>query len=277
MSARVYLLTEGVHDVFFLGKILTESLQLRRVQEAKKLDEEWSHIVPKAFPHEGSLRPSVPCPTFYKSTRASVAIVNADGIDRLGKRLRAHHEVLVNHGVHLDAVGVVLDADFDQARQKTPEQRVAELADVFTSLNLPRPSTAEIVAGTPRTGIFVMPGGGAQGTLEDIMLECASVVYPTLGCRAVRFVDGLDRSASDFLVKELEEIRKPSGRHKAVLAAMSAVLKPGKPIQASIEDHRWIEPRTLTLPRVAAVLRFLQQLLGDAPPSAVETTSAGAL
>jgi hypothetical protein len=171
MSVRVYLLTEGVHDVFFLGKILTESFQLKRVLDAKKLDVEWNHIVPHTFPHEGSLRPSVPAPTFYKSASASVAIVNADGLDRLGKRLRAHHGVLANHGIQLDAIGVVLDADFDQTRQKTPEQRFVELADVLASLDLPRPSSAEVVAGTPRTGIFVMPGGGANGTLEDILLD----------------------------------------------------------------------------------------------------------
>ncbi len=182
-----------------------------------------------------------------------------------------HHETLARNGVSLDAVGVVLDADFEHARQKSPGQRVAEMAGVLAGLGLSAPRESEAVTGTPRTGIFVLPGAGALGTLEDVLLECAALVYPTLGCRAVRFIDGLDRGASDFVKKDLEEITKPSGRHKAVLAAMSAVLKPGKPIQASLEDHRWIEPRTLALPRVAAVLRFLQQLLGV--PS---TSAAGA-
>jgi hypothetical protein len=265
VSARVYLLTEGVHDVFFLGKILTAALRLKRVEHADKLDPEWMHIVPKTFPHEGSLRPTVPAPTFYKSTAASVAIVNADGIDRLGRRLRAHHETLTRNGVSLDALGVVLDADFNHAKQKDPARRFAEMADVFAGLGLPRPAAVAAVAGTPRTGVFILPGGGALGTLEDVLLECAAVVYPTLGCRAVRFIDGLDRTAPDFVAKDLDEIGAPSGRHKAVIAAMGAVLKPGKPTQASIEDHRWIEPRTLALPRVAAIVSFLRRLVEAEP------------
>lgn len=268
MSARVYLLTEGVHDVFFLGKILRESFAFKKVEDARKLDPEWDEtILPKKFPHENSLRPSVPAPTFYKNDGASVAIVNADGITRLASRLRAHHEKLTDKGVGLDAIGVVLDADYQQAKQKTPADRFDEMADVLAGLRLPRPAAPETVSGTPRTGIYILPGGGALGTLEDVLLDCAATVYPTLGCRAVRFIDGLDRTASDFVRRDLEDIGAPSGRHKAVLAAMAAVLKPGRPIQASIEDHRWIEPRTLALPRVAAVAEFLRQLIGAPPAS----------
>jgi hypothetical protein len=267
MRARVYLLTEGVHDVYFLAKVLAESFAFKKVEDDRELDPEWeTTILPKQFPYNHSLRPSVPAPSFYKSDRASVAIVNAEGIERLGDRLKTHHGQLMDKGVGLDAVGVVLDADFKLAKQKTPAQRFAEMADVLASLDFPRPAAPDAVAGTPRTGIYVLPGGGELGTLEDILLECAAAVYPTLGCRAVRFIDGLDREAPDFKPKELKEaFGSPSGRHKAVLAAMTAVLKPGKPTQASIEDHRWIEPRTLALPRVAAVAQFLKQLI-ETPP-----------
>lgn len=274
MSARVYLLTEGVHDVTFLGKILKESLAFKRVEDARKLDPEWGDtILPRQYPHENSLRPSVPAPTFYKSAHASVAIVNAEGIDKLAKRLRTHHKMLTDRGVGLDAVGVVLDADLMRTKQqKAPTQRFAEMADVLKEIGFPRPISPEaVVAGTPRTGIYILPGGDALGTLEDVLLECAAVVYPTLSCRAVRFIDDLDRSASEFVPKDLEEIGALSGRNKAVLAAMGAVLKPGKATQVSIEDHRFIEPRTLAMPRVAAIQKFLQELIGAQAPSTAGT------
>jgi hypothetical protein len=264
MNARVYLLTEGVHDVYFLYKILRTSFGFSKVETLSELDEEWRLLLP-TFPHEGSLRASVPAPTFCRGGDTWVAMVNADGIERLEKRLKRDHKLLAEKGFGLDAVGVVLDADFEHAKQKKPEERFAQIADAIARLGLPRPQRVEEVSGTPRTGVFVLPGAGALGTLEDLLLECAAVVYPTLGCRAVRFVDGLDHGASDFKRRDLEEIGKPTGRNKAVLAAMGAVLKPGKPIQASLEDHRWIEPRTLALPRVAAVLRFLAELTGAAP------------
>jgi len=266
MSARVYVITEGVHDVYFLGKILTKTLAFKKVDKESALDEAWRPILP-AWPYDGSLRPSVPAPTFYFNTNASVALVSADGIDKIKLRLKKHHLQLTDRGFTFDAIGVVLDADYKHAKQKDPVQRFSETAEVLANIGLPRPTEPERVSGEPRTGIYVLPGGGELGTLEDVLLDCAATVYPTLGCHAVRFIDGLDRQTLDLKGQELEEIGAPSGRHKAVLATMTAVLKPGKPIQASIEDHRWIEPRTLALPRVAAVARFLQELIGAPLPS----------
>ncbi len=272
MSAHVYLITEGVHDVFFLGKIFRKAFALDKLEEHSKLDEIWNHILP-SWPYKNSLRPSVPAPTFYGNASFSVALVNADGIDNIKTRLHNHSSVFTREGVILDAVGVVLDADFEHAKQMTPAQRFDQMSDVLTSCNLPCPSALEVVGGTPRTGIYILPGGGAHGTLEDILLECAAIVYPTLGCRAVRFIDGLDLDAPEFTSRDLKDLRGLSGRNKAVLGAMGAVLKPGKPIQASIEDHHWIEPRTLALPRVAAIVQFLGELLG-APPGGVTAQGA---
>ncbi len=263
MSAFVYLLTEGVHDVAFLGKLLEARLGFTRISEERELESAWKSILPRQWPHNGSLRPSVPAPGFYRhaGSGTSMAIVNAQGISELARRFDAHRNVLDKDGVKLDAVGIVLDAD----AQETPAQRFAEMAEALSGAGLPRPSSPEFVGGSPRTGVFILPGGGAQGTLEDLLLECAQGVYPTLHAHSVQFVDGLNRGAADFGANELRDLKKPAGRHKAVVAAMGAILKPGKPIQATIEDHRWISPGTLALPRIAALLKFLSDLTGVQP------------
>lgn len=46
---------------------------------------------------------------------------------------------------------------------------------------------------------------------------------------------------------------------------MTAFLKPGKAIQASIEDHRWVGIETLALTRMTAIQQFLLSLIDDAP------------
>lgn len=271
MSAHVYLLTEGVHDVAFLGKLLEKSLGFERVFKESDLDRVWDRILPKKWPHDGSLRPSVPAPSFYRhlASGTSVAAVNAQGISELAKRLERHRSALALDGVTLDAVGVVLDAD----SQEPPKQRFTRMADALTGSGFPRPLAVEVVVGTPRTGVFILPGGGVPGTLEDLLLECAAVVYPVLRFHSEQFVDGLDRTAPDFTVDDLKEFGTPAGRHKAVIAAMGAILKPGRPIQATIEDHRWIALSTLKLPRITALLKFLSDLTG-VQPSAKGPTSA---
>lgn len=260
MSSRVYIITEGVHDVAFLGKLLTmSSLQMEQVKKIDELESGWIRILP-SWPYKGSLQPSVPAPIFYQSASKdiSIAVVNAEGINNMSQKLARHLKVLDQDGIRPDAVGAVLDADSGEL----PQRRFDRMAEVLANADLPRPAEMEVVAGTPRTGVFILPGGGERGTLEDLLLECAATVYPTLGCRAVRFIDGLERSADEFMSGELGELAKPAGRHKSVVAAMGAVLKPGKPIRATLEDHRWIEPRTLALPRIQAVLQFLTGLVG---------------
>lgn len=269
MSSLTYLITEGVHDVAFLGKILDVKLQLKRVLKEDALDPRWTRLLPKAWPHKGSLRPAVPAPSFFQSALpgTSVAIVNAEGIDAISTRLRAHSEALALDGIAPDAVGAVLDAD----SSALPATRFERMARAFESMGLPRPETMEAVSGAPRVGVFILPGGGAPGTLEDILLECAAVTYPTLSDRAAGFIDGFDRTTPELTDKEISELKKPAGRNKAVVAAMSSILKPCKPIQATLEDHRWIEPRTLALPRVEALVRFLTALV-----KSPEASGAGA-
>lgn len=59
MSARVYLVTEGVHDVAFLFRILQKAFAFTEVEEHAALDEAWCHILP-SWPYQGKLRGSVP-------------------------------------------------------------------------------------------------------------------------------------------------------------------------------------------------------------------------
>ncbi len=276
MSGRIYLLTEGVHDVYFLGKILQKSLSFKKSDSFNELEVEWKVLIPRQFPLHDSLRASMPVPTFYRNAHSSVAVVNAEGIDQIKSKLDAHLRQLTDKGIELDAIGIVLDADFERAKQKSPMERFDEMASYIESLGYPRPMTMDKVGATSiRTGIFIMPGGGALGTLEDLLLECADTIYAPLAVRAREFIGRLDtqnpaiteQEKIDFnkslRTDEQKEFQKLSGRNKATLAAMSAFLKPGKPIQASIEDHRWVGKETLALPRMAAIQKFLVDLVGD--------------
>lgn len=279
MSGRIYLLTEGVHDVYFLGKILKESLSFKKNESFNELEAEWKVLIPRQFPLHDSLRASMPVPTFYRNEHSSVAIVNAEGIDQIKSKLDAHLKQLTDKGVALDAIGIVLDADFERAKQKSPTERFDEMATYVENLGYPRPTTMDKVEEKPiRTGIFIMPGGGALGTLEDLLLECADTIYGPLSGRAREFIGRLDtQNPAHFTDQEKtnfnkslrsdeqKEFKKPSGRNKAILAAMSAFLKPGKPIQTSIEDHRWVGKETLVLPRMAAIQKFLLDLVANIP------------
>lgn len=198
---------------------------------------------------------------FANPSGQSVAIINAVGLSKLAMRLGIDLASL-NHLP--DAVAVLLDADDDG----DPCQRHARLLreiggrpeSEIRELRFP-PEPGQVDMGPPRCGVFVMPDNRSTGTLEDLLLEAGSTAYPELNAAAESYVRSV-QALSELCPKDVEELRKPAGLKKATVAAMSSILKPGKAIQVSIQDNRWLEDTTLALPRIAEVTRFFRSLLG---------------
>ena len=105
-----------------------------------------------------------------------------------------------------------------------------------------------------------MPDNVSSGTLEELLLEAGGQAYPGLQQAAADYVNGIDR-VEGLTTDDLIEFGKPAGSKKAVLAAMASILKPGKAIQVSIQDNRWLEADSIQLPRIAKAHRFIQELL----------------
>jgi hypothetical protein len=64
-----------------------------------------------------------------------------------------------------------------------------------------------------------------------------------------------------LVADDLGDFNKPAGRNKAVVGAIASILRPGKAMQASIQDNRWLRGPTLNIARVKAVQDFLVSLL----------------
>jgi hypothetical protein len=113
-----------------------------------------------------------------------------------------------------------------------------------------------VTNGPPRLGAFVLPDNQSAGTLEDLLLECAQSSYPGLLSSARNHVTAA--LADETLTKDdAEDFLKPSGQNKAVVASIGGILRPGKAIQTSIQDNRWLDGAALQLPRIKAVQDFL--------------------
>ena len=104
-----------------------------------------------------------------------------------------------------------------------------------------------------------MPDNASAGTLETLLLQVAALNYPSLLQSAEAHVANFPHAG--LTAADQRECNKNAGRNKAVVGTMSAILKPGKAIQVSIEDNRWLEGPALALPGIADLLRFLTDLL----------------
>ena len=261
-ASNLLLIVEGPHDVDFCARLLKLS-GFSRVQSLATLERDlsfWIRTVPKKWPHGDDLLSRHPVPLFLSNSGGdSVAIVNSTGISNIASRLVS---TLSNLDLPPDAIGVVMDSDDTDS----PRKRFQDLCNEIGGLQSPVASTlrwpanpGEVNGGPPKTGIFVIPDNSNQGTLEDLLLETAATSYPQLHKAAQTFVNGAETTIS-LSPEDLREFRKPAGKNKATTAAMASILKPGKSIQVSIQDNRWLDSASLALPRITAVKHFLERL-----------------
>lgn len=260
---------EGPHDEAVLGRLLRVR-HLSAISDMSALDVFWHRLVPTRFPHKNDLRARVPVPSFYASGDYSVAVLSAVGIDNIANTVEASLTQLTE-GVH--GLGIVLDSD-DR-----------EVASAWTALQTRLPElglgdrAGSVCVGTNgmRVGGFVLPDNQSSGTLEAILLECAEVAYPTLLSAARAWIDPLNpRDTSIFSnPKERQDLTKPSGKDKAIVGAIANVLRPGKAVQVSLQDNRWLrDPECLKLPKVAALGAFVDAVIGLTSPTS-PTAPAG--
>jgi hypothetical protein len=250
-----YLVVEGPHEVEFVGRLL-KPYQFKRVKQYESLDPYWDPLIPKTFPHRGDLSLRVPIPTFFAAGDVSVAVHAAGGDSKL--HLRVEETLATVHSNRLEAVGVFIDSDF----QNLPVERFNKVRAKLAQVGLTLPAQPGMVSATvPRCGVFVLPDNHAAGTLEDLLIECAASSYPGLLTEAQALVGRVQPNDPAFTSNDMEDFLKPSGPKKATVACIAGILKPGKAIQNSIQDNRWLDAQAMRLPRIDAVQRFLKELL----------------
>jgi hypothetical protein len=262
-----YLLVEGPQDVFFIGRILQE-LGLRDVKRADDVPNRWKPFIDQAVSQRdraerASGRSGLPIWQMFKQacllSDTHVVVIEQVGGNRskFGNTLRAT-SALIDDGLEgLHGVGLITDAD---ANPKA--SFLSSVQALMNSALQPPNSIGEVATGSPSTGIFVMPSAIAQGGLEELLIECAEVAYPNLTKSAKQYVATVDVNDAAYTEDDMKEMKSPQGQVKAVVGAISSVLKSGSTIQVSLLRDRWISPETLATPGVASLVQFLKSLCG---------------
>lgn len=253
------IVTEGAQDVTFLQCVLCGALACAPVKLTADVPPELRDIIPKSFPNNAkgdfTVRVRVPCILRRDGAggRDWIVISDAGGTGAVGEDLAAHR----GSAIRWTAVGVMVDADGTQ-----PAQVFAGVVRSLRRSDWPEPSEAGVVhRGTPRTGVFVLPDNRSTGTLEDVLSDCADVNYPSLLAAGREFVAGARTVVTALPNREGSRLRKRAGPQKAALGALSNLLRPGLPMQASLQETRWLTDAALQVPRVRELVAFLEALL----------------
>lgn len=283
MSSFSYLVTEGVHDVAFLGKLLTVVHSAKRIKKLEELPgpfQQWlgSFKWPrKTKAHHDIERLAVPAPEFHLlGSKHIVVLRNAQGISEIYNTLAVDGEAFARLSLRPEALGIFLDSDAEP-----PAVRFADVTAKLQALDRPVPDALGAVTSTaPRMGVFSFPEPGCSGTLEDLLVPLGKTAYPELYEEAQTFTNRwIEKTTPEFVGNgeqkrsglhsespDWKEFRKPAGAKKATLGAMTAILKPGKALQASLSDNQWLHARVREVDCLKPCLEFLDKLLPPVPP-----------
>ncbi|MFD3163714.1 DUF3226 domain-containing protein [Herpetosiphon sp. NSE202] len=157
------------------------------------------------------------------------------------------------------SIGIILDCDYDKTVDEKfnlfmNKLRKLQSIDVPTSMH-------DFSQSISKFGCYILPDNQRKGTLEDILLECAKQVYPSLCTGAEQFINEVNLNSDEFVTEDKKEFEKPAGRYKAIVGSIVNVLRPSKTIQVSLREDRWISETTQNLPEIQAIRQFLANLL----------------
>ncbi len=249
-----YLAVEGLHDVECVGRLL-RSFSLNRVVIHSKLDPYWKPLIPTRFPQDDNLVKRISVPTFFQSDKHSIAVHACSGLARLPTTFSGTF-MLLQQSPPL-AMGLIADADdHEEGAKGRFDDLIRALIPSAASLFPDQPG--QVSSSTPKTGLFIFPNNRDNGTFEDLLLPCAEQVYPHQFHHLKNCLEQLPRDG--LTAKELEEINKPAGLGKTIAGSIANIFKPGKSIQVSIQDNRWINEETI---REVTGLNHLQRFLID--------------
>jgi len=257
MVRYCYIVVEGPQDVEFLIGLL-KFYGLKRVIHLSSLDKFWETLIPKTYPLDDDLTKRVPVPSFVQNEQLSIALHSSIGITRIAQTIEESLKFI--QLAQLFSVGFFLDADDNE----NPQERFNKLIACLSSLDLSNlripPLLGEVTHYSHRCGIFIAPNNCEQGTLEDILLECARINYPDLLNLSQTYIESIDRN--QLTKKDLKYFKKPAGEKKAIISSISSILRPGKTLQVSLQDNRWLDKQTLELESIKLIKNFLEQIIG---------------
>jgi hypothetical protein len=190
-------------------------------------------------------------PSLLYNDSLSVLLYEGGG-SRLIKQVKATLDATGLHN-ELAAFAVFVDADNKDLCTRTKQYR-----DEFISYfpGFPgNPGDISLIDPGTSTGIYVFPNNRDEGVVEDLVLECGSIVYAAITDHARHYVDHFEVNLKGSMQWE------PFGKQKAIVASVASLLKPGKSNLVTLKDNDWISESAKSSPMLQSLIDFCSQLL----------------
>lgn len=237
MSINKYyiLVTEGVTDCSLLEAIFEKYIGYEPFAYVKDLPPLFKEMIGQYPTSSGELKRQ-DSPTFYYKNDIAIAIKQANGCSEIPNRISMLIEYIEKLELYDMFAGFLIFCDTDLKNKREIEnifaQRFAEKEVEYKDNKL----TA--YGRDIKCNLYLFPNDG-EGAIEKLLLDCAHISYERLSIDAKEYKEKI-------MTEEYKDIREKCWASdiniqqfysdKVQFGAMSAVLKPDRPVRFTIKD-----------------------------------------
>ena len=231
MNIKKYyiLIAEGVTDCSLLEAVLEQYLQFSSFAKVDELPEIFKNMIGIYPSGLGELK-RTDSPMFYYKDVIGIAVKQANGCNNLAAKASALIEIIDQLDVYDQFGGFLLFGDTDE---KTEDEIKTLLTRTFKERDFDY--TGDVIKAY---GHELLPSSG-RGAIEKVLLKCVEKSYDTLTKDAENFkMVVMQPEYADIRKKcwaKKDEIQEFYA-DKVQFEAISAVLKPDRPVRFAIKD-----------------------------------------
>lgn len=251
---------EGVHDASCIGKILKLN-NFKECHFINDIPQIWQDRIPRSYPFQiERLDKFVPIPDYYINDDIFVVINPSNGEQNIIKQVDLYLSNMNKLELsQINGICMIFDADLD-----TPHEKIVKLAKAVDKKEYCFKSQDVINGKIILKGELVkiyyyfFPDNYSSGTLEDLLLEGAKIVYSDLLSSVNDYIDNIDEKHKyNWSI---------SSKNKVKVGCIANVFRPASANQISIMRDKWISEDTIQMSiSINNLYQFITNIVFDRP------------
>jgi hypothetical protein len=207
---NIVFVTEGSHDVSFIGKLLSRKGFLKS-EQLSSIPDDWKGLYPTKFPfRDDRLDRVARFPEVYTKGTVSIGLINSGGDSKLVDSLRNALDVIGPEKIKVAVIFSDADSETASVRFSSSQRNLVTLNEAASKEGargypVTVPTKIGVLEGTaPAMGVFVFPNNKDCGSLENLLFDCSNVSHYELTTAVKTLITKLD----DELAEKHKSLKK---------------------------------------------------------------------
>ncbi|MGL5755306.1 MAG: DUF3226 domain-containing protein [Paraclostridium sp.] len=235
---NILVFVEGIHDANCVGRILDIN-NFKEIRNIENLPDIWKRKIPRTYPFvNDKLDRHIPIPNYFTNEKIIVVVICTNGEGRLIKEIDLYISNMNKSELsQIKSICAIFDADQSLADTSFDKKFKSKMKDMIITKKDFINGFIKVKNENINLYKYFFPNNRDKGTLEDLLIEGAKIVYGDL----------LDEV--NFYIKNIDDKYKYnwsiSSENKVRVGCIANVFQPGSANQSSIRRDDWISEKSI--------------------------------